>query len=92
MAVWKSVLEATEKVALTRIVASENYKNNIYEAAKNCRTQKETQLKKVNLRCKQKLWYITIYKITFLFLYERCNKLICSYKYLILFWYSAKIC
>jgi len=45
--VWKALLEATEKAAQIRINGSENYKNNIYEAAKTCKTQKENQLKKV---------------------------------------------
>lgn len=47
MSVWRSVLEATDKTAQTRINSSENYKNGIYEAAKNTRTQKDNNLKKV---------------------------------------------
>jgi len=46
--VWKSALAATEQIALSRISQAENYKNNIYEEAKACRTQKEIQLKKVS--------------------------------------------
>uniref|UniRef100_F6UT38 Uncharacterized protein n=1 Tax=Ciona intestinalis TaxID=7719 RepID=F6UT38_CIOIN len=44
--VWKSVLEATDKAGQARIAASEYYKNNIYEAAKNCKAQKDVHLKK----------------------------------------------
>uniref|UniRef100_H2YMG2 Uncharacterized protein n=1 Tax=Ciona savignyi TaxID=51511 RepID=H2YMG2_CIOSA len=44
--VWKSLLEATDKAGQARITASEYYKNNVYEAAKNCKAQKDAQLKK----------------------------------------------
>ncbi|CAK8686391.1 unnamed protein product [Clavelina lepadiformis] len=46
LTVWKCVLDATDKAGQARINASENYKNNIYEAAKNFRTHKDINLKK----------------------------------------------
>ncbi|XP_039256574.2 F-BAR and double SH3 domains protein 2-like isoform X2 [Styela clava] len=46
VSVWQSVLDATDKTAQARLVSSENYKNGISEAAKNCRTHKDNNLKK----------------------------------------------
>ena len=49
LTVWKALLDATESAAQARISGSENYKNHIYEAAKNCKNQKDIQLKKVRI-------------------------------------------
>ncbi|XP_072433199.1 F-BAR and double SH3 domains protein 2-like isoform X7 [Chiloscyllium punctatum] len=46
LAVWKSYLEGTLHLAQSRIIASENYRNQILEPAKIIKSIKEQQLKK----------------------------------------------
>ncbi|XP_048389546.1 F-BAR and double SH3 domains protein 2-like isoform X4 [Stegostoma tigrinum] len=46
LAVWKSYLEGTLHLAQSRIIASENYRNQILEPAKIVKSIKEQQLKK----------------------------------------------
>ncbi|XP_038674880.1 F-BAR and double SH3 domains protein 2-like isoform X1 [Scyliorhinus canicula] len=46
LAVWKSYLEGTLHLAQSRIIASENYRNQIMEPAKIVKSIKEQQLKK----------------------------------------------
>ncbi|XP_048453793.1 F-BAR and double SH3 domains protein 2 isoform X7 [Rhincodon typus] len=46
LAVWKSYLEGTLHLAQSRVIASENYRNQILEPAKIVKSIKEQQLKK----------------------------------------------
>ena len=49
LSAWRRILDSTEKTAQVHVACSDKFKNNICESLKECRVEKEGNLKKVKV-------------------------------------------